>query len=559
MNNSRLFLYAALAFIGLLIWQQWQMEYGPKPITVTDKQAPSAQLKTQAQATHKAGDDLPELTQTSASMDNNVQAAASKTTRKGKLVTVITDEIEAKINTRGGVIESVKLKNYPVDIKHPHQYLELIHHHPDSIYVIQDGLRSNDSPAPTHYDLFTSAKDVYKMDAGAKVLKVPFVWEKDGIKVVKTYEFTRGDYLIKLQQRIENHASKDWKGIQYRQLQRSKPVKKTRFLYTYTGAVVYNDDVKYEKVKFDNMDKDPLRLQSKGGWIAMLEHYFLSAWIARPDETNLMYSLTNSKRSPNTYTIGMKSEPMTVAAGSQGSFDSELFVGPKIVDRLQQIAPGLDLTVDYGALTFISKPLYWILAFFSKLTGNWGVSIILLTVLVKAVFFKLSEKSFTSMARMRKVSPRLQALKARYGDDRAALNKAMMELYKTEKINPLGGCLPIAVQMPVFIGLYWALLEAVSLRQAPFMLWIQDLSVPDPYYVLPVIYGISLLIQQKLSPTPTTDPIQAKMMMALPLVFSVFFAFFPAGLVLYWISNNTLTIAQQWIITKRIEAGEDKK
>ncbi len=557
MNNSRLFLYAALAFIGLLMWQQWQVDYGPKPAPVAD--VPSSPATVKEQSTLNTRDDIPDLAKASGTSDSNVQAATAKTSRKGKLITVITDEMEAKIDTQGGVIESVKLKNFPIDIKHPNQYLELIHNHPDSIYVIQDGLRSTDNPAPTHYDFFTSAKDVYKMDAGAKVLKVPFVWEKDGVKVVKTYEFTRGDYLIKLQQRIENHSDKDWKGTQYRQLQRSKPLKKTRFLYTYTGAVVYNDDVKYEKVKFDNMVKEPFRLESKGGWIAMLEHYFLSAWIAKPGETNLMYSLANTKRSPNTYTIGMRSAPMMVAAGSQGSFDSELFVGPKIVNRLQEIAPGLDLTVDYGALTFISKPLYWILAFFSDLTGNWGVAIILLTLLVKGLFFKLSEKSFTSMARMRKVSPRLKALKERYGDDRAAMNKAMMEMYKTEKINPLGGCLPMVVQMPVFIGLYWALLEAVSLRQAPFFWWIQDLSAPDPYYILPVLYCISMIVQQKLSPSPMTDPIQAKMMMALPIVFGVFFAFFPSGLVLYWVSNNTLTIAQQWVITRRIEAGDDPK
>ena len=253
----------------------------------------------------------------------------------------------------------------------------------------------------------------------------------------------------------------------------------------------------------------------------------------------------------------MRSEAHEIAPGTQGEFNAELFVGPKLVDRLEAISPGLELTVDYGVLTFISKPLYWLLAFYQSFVGNWGLAIILLTLTVKALFFKLSETSYKSMAKMRKVGPRLKTLKERYGDDRQKMNQAMMDLYKTEKINPMGGCLPMLVQIPVFIALYWALLESVALRQAPFILWINDLSVMDPYYVLPLLMGASMLIQQKLNPAPP-DPIQAKVMMALPVVFTVFFAFFPAGLVLYWVVNNTLSIAQQWVITKRIEAGEIK-
>ena len=558
MNNSRLFLYAALAFIGLLIWEQWQADYGPKPAPAAQQQTLENQNTAAASSENSAisqGDDLPELS----AQPGSVQTANGKAVQaQGKLITVITDEIEAKIDTLGGVIKSIKLKKFPVDIEHPNDYLELIHNEPDSVYLVQSGLRSSSSPAPTHYSQYQTTQDSYQMAAGENTLKVPFVWEQDGVKVIKTYQFTRGDYLFKMQQRVINHSSSDWVGSQYRQLQRSKPLTTSKFLYTYTGAVVYNDEIKYEKVNFDDMEEKPFKLESKGGWIAMLQHYFLSAWIAKPEENNLLYSIANTQRFPKTYTIGMRSDSIKVAPGSEASFDSELFVGPKIVQRLEEISPGLELTVDYGALTFISKPLYWILDFFYNLTGNWGVAIILLTLLVKAVFYKLSEKSYVSMARMRKVGPRLKSLKERYGDDRAAMNKAMMDLYKTEKINPLGGCLPMLVQMPVFIGLYWALLEAVSLRQAPFIFWIHDLSIPDPYYILPLLMGISMIIQQKLSPTPMADPIQAKMMMALPVVFSVFFAFFPSGLVLYWVSNNTLTIAQQWIITKRIDAGEDK-
>ena len=552
MDNSRLFLYAALAFVGLLIWEQWKADYGPKPEPVAVEQNRSFdEIKTQPR---QLDSDLPQLSNMSESATEQDNAASEG----GKLIHVETDVIEAKIDTQGGVIRSIRLKKFPVDLEHPKEYLELIHSQQDSLYIIQNGLRSSANPAPTHHNLFTTAQDSYKIDSSSEVLRVPFVWNENGIQVIKTYEFKRGDYLINLNQRIINQSDSPWTGSQYRQIQRSRPLETSKLLYTYTGSVVYNEEVKYEKVDFDDMEDKAFQLQSKGGWTAMIQHYFLSAWIAKPEETNLLYSIANTKRYPATYTIGMRSDNQQIAAGAEGEFSSQLFVGPKMVKRLEEITPGLELTVDYGALTFLSKPLYWLLSFFNGLVGNWGVAIILLTLLVKALFYKLSEKSYRSMARMRKVGPRLAALKERYGDDRQKLNQAMMEMYKTEKINPMGGCLPMLVQMPVFIALYWALLESVELRQAPFIFWIKDLSVMDPYYILPIIMGISMVIQQKLSPTPLADPVQAKMMMALPLVFTVFFAFFPSGLVLYWVANNILTISQQWVITKRIDSGEDK-
>ncbi len=555
MDNSRLFLYAALAFVGLLIWEQWKTDYGPQPepAPIVQQQQQSSNNSLASNPEHTG--DLPELTNLK---ENTANETNNNVTTSGKLIHVETDVIDAQIDTLGGVIKSLKLKKFPVDIEHKDEFLEIIYNRPDSLYLVQNGLRSPSSSAPTHFSSFTSKKDSYVMDDSADVLSVPFEWQENGITVIKTYEFKRGDYLVNLNQRVVNNSDTDWVGSQYRQLQRSKPLSTSKVLYTYTGAVVYNDEIKYEKVKFDSMEEKQFQLQSKGGWVAMLQHYFISAWVTQSDETNLAYSLANKTHMPATYTIGLRSENQQVTAGSEGEFNSQLFVGPKIVKRLEEISPGLELTVDYGALTFLSKPLYWLLSFYNSIVGNWGIAIILLTLTVKGIFYKLSEKSYKSMARMRKVGPRLKALKERYGDDRQQMNKAMMELYKEEKINPLGGCLPMLVQMPVFIALYWALLESVDLRQAPFFFWIQDLSVMDPYYILPVLMGISMIIQQKLSPTPMADPIQAKMMMALPLVFTVFFAFFPAGLVLYWVSNNTLTIAQQWVITKRIESGEEK-
>ena len=555
MNNSRLFLYAALAFIGLLIWEQWKADYDPQPVPVAKQQQTQMSSAIPGQDhTSAIGSDLPEM----AAMDGVALSDKSSSTVSGRLIFVETDVIEAQIDTLGGVIKSLKLKKFPVDLQHPNDFLELLYNRQDEVYLAQNGLRSSDSPAPTHYSMYSSAQDRYKMDTGSDVLRVPFSWQENGIQVIKTYEFKRGDYLVKVNHRVSNQTNENWTGSQYRQLQRSRPLETSKLLYTYTGSVVYNDAIKYEKIDFDDMENSNFQLESSGGWVAMIHHYFLSAWVAKPEETNLLYSIANTKRYPATYTIGMRSDNLTVAAGSESEFNSELFMGPKIVKRLEQISPGLDLTVDYGALTFLSKPLYWLLSFFNGLVGNWGVAIILLTLLVKAVFYKLSEKSYKSMARMRKVGPRLKTLKERYGDDRQKMNQAMMELYKTEKINPMGGCLPMLVQMPVFIALYWALLESVDLRQAPFIFWIQDLSVRDPYFILPIIMGISMVIQQKLSPTPMADPVQAKMMMALPLVFTVFFAFFPSGLVLYWVANNILTISQQWVITKRIDSGVEK-
>lgn len=556
MDNTRLFLYGALAFLGLLIWEQWKADYGPKPEIVE----PAATEINQSIAAGNIGNssplgDIPELADSS---DPNMALAETTNTAStsGRTIKVETDVMEVLINTRGGVIQSLKLKKYPIDVDHPEDYLELIHQQQDSIYLAQNGLRARNQPAPTHHDIFATAQDSYQLEESQEELRVPFSWTKDGIQVTKTYVFKRADYLIDVDHRIQNNTAQDWVGSQYRQLQRSRPLETSNFLYTYTGAVVYNEEIKYDKVDFDDMEDASLNLQSSGGWTAMIEHYFLSAWIAAPQENNLMYSIANTKRYPATYTIGLRSDNQTVASGASAEFKSQLFVGPKLVNRLEEITPGLELTVDYGWLTFLSKPLYWLLSFFNDIVGNWGFAIILLTLLVKAVFFKLSETSYKSMAKMRKVAPRLKTLKERYGDDRQKMNQAMMDLYKEEKVNPMGGCLPIVVQIPVFIALYWALLESVELRQAPFILWINDLSVMDPYFVLPVIMGVSMLIQQKLNPAPP-DPIQAKVMMVLPLVFTVFFAFFPSGLVLYWVVNNVLSITQQYIITRRIEAGQE--
>ena len=555
MDNSRLFLFAATAFVGMLLWQQWQADYGPQPVVV---EQPGIDGQVANGGEVNAGiDDLPELAenQLDAGRTATDSNSITETQKNGqRLILIETDVIRAEIDSLGGVVRSLKLKKFPVTLDQPDVWLEIVHSQSDSVYLMQSGLRNKNNTAPTHYSIYQTARTEYRLEDGEDELIVPFYWSENGIEVTKSYHFRRGDYLVDVKHRVVNNSGDDWIGSQYRQIQRSRPLETSRLLYTYTGSVYYNEEVKYEKVDFDDMEDSVLKTESTGGWIAMLQHYFLSAWVPTEDDKNLVYSIANTKRNPATYTIGLRSENNQASPGGSVEFNSQMFVGPKIVDRLEEISPGLDLTVDYGVLTFISKPLYWLLSFYHSYVGNWGLAIILLTLTIKAVFYKLSETSYRSMARMRKVGPRLKTLKERYGDDRQKMNQAMMELYKTEKINPMGGCLPILVQIPVFIALYWALLESVDLRQAPFIFWIKDLSVMDPFYVLPVIMGISMFIQQKLNPAPP-DPIQAKVMMALPFVFTIFFAFFPSGLVLYWVVNNVLSIAQQYVITKRIEAG----
>jgi len=556
MDNTRLFLFAALVFVGMLLWQQWQADYGPQPVTRSDISDSAAVEPGSSSA--PIVDDLPELAPGVAQGSTGSGSVDTpQTSQSAQLVRVETDVVEVLIDTLGGVVRSVKLKQYPISLEQPDDWLELVHSESDSSHILQSGLRNKTATAPTHHSLYRVDKTEYLLEDGQVELVVPFYWNQDGIEVVKSYHFKPGDYLVDVTHKVTNKSQQDWQGSEYRQIQRTPPLETSRLLYTYTGGVYYNEETKYEKVTFDDMEDAQLKTESEGGWIAMIQHYFLSAWIPNQEETNLVYSIANTKRNPSTYTIGLRSANKQVAAGANTEFKSQFFVGPKLVDRLEEISPGLDLTVDYGVLTFISKPLYWLLSWYHSFVGNWGVAIILLTLTVKALFYKLSETSYRSMAKMRKVSPRLKTLKERYGDDRQKMNQAMMELYKTEKINPMGGCLPILVQIPVFIALYWALLESVALRQAPFFLWIKDLSVMDPYYVLPIIMGISMVIQQRLNPPPP-DPIQAKIMMALPFVFTIFFAFFPAGLVLYWVVNNVLSITQQYVITKRIEAGAAK-
>jgi YidC/Oxa1 family membrane protein insertase len=558
MDNLRLILFFALAFIGLLLYQAWMEDYGIKQPT-TEKTVAQQPEQTQPNKDQETiSSSVPEVAvPTEAGSEKSLgqpHVAGEGSANGGKTVKVETDLFRVDISTRGGTIQRVYLLDYAVSPETPDQKFELMSPTMPDLFIAQSGLiGSAHEKAPNHEAIYHIDQTDYHLAKDQDKLDITMRWSNDaGVEVIKHIVFQRGSYVIDVYHEVKNASDTLWAARDYGQLQRSEPKKSSGFTtYTYTGGVYYTPADKYEKVKFEEMAKKSLSVDSAHGWVAMIQHYFLGAWIPPADQVDHFY--TNSLPGPK-YLIGSYSPAVTIEPGGSHEFKRRLYVGPKLQDKLESIAPGLELTVDYGWLTVIAKPIFWLLETIHDLVGNWGWAIIILTIIIKGAFFKLSETSYKSMANMRKFTPRLQAMKDRYGDDKQRLNQAMMELYKKEKINPLGGCLPIVVQIPVFIALYWVLLESVELRQAPFILWINNLSAKDPYFVLPLIMGVSMFIQQKLNPAPP-DPMQAKIMMSLPFVFTIFFAFFPSGLVLYWVVNNIISILQQWYITRKIEQG----
>ncbi len=555
MDNLRLILVFALVLVSLLLWQAWQEDYGPS-ITLDTPSEAAAQQTNASETPVPAATGATSVPQPASG--NTPQAKAempavsSAAADSGASISVQTDLFRLDIDTNGGTIKNLFLMDYPLTLLAPDEKFKLMKGETPGLFIAQSGLIGVDKEtAPTHESQYSVSSDIFEMGQGDDTLNVDLSWShSSGVSVTKRYIFTRGSYRVQVQHIVNNASDKPWSGREYKQLQRSPDAEGgSAFMYTYTGAAIYTPDNKYEKISFDDMVDSKLNLDVTGGWVAMLQHYFIGSWVPQPDEQNHFYTEVYPGQR---YAVGSYTPSVTVAKGADHTFKSSLVAGPKLQNELKEIAPGLELTVDYGWLTILAQPIFWLLGKIQSLVGNWGWSIIFLTMLIKLAFFKLSEASYKSMANMRRMTPRMTALKERFGDDKQALNKAMMDLYKREKINPLGGCLPILVQIPVFIALYWVLLESVELRQAPFMFWLDDLSVKDPFYVLPVIMGVSMFIQQKLNPPPP-DPMQAKIMMALPFIFTVMFATFPAGLVLYWVVNNILSIAQQWYITMQME------
>ncbi len=564
MDNLRFFLFAALVLVVFLIWQAWMEDYrrdgAPEPTTVSEQEAsPDVPEADDMPPAAEPADDLPDAP---AAEDGAPAADAPPATRdampRDQRVVVHTDTLRVEIDTAGGDIRTVYLLQYPVEIDQPDDPHRLLSDQHEDLYVAQSGLISRDAPAPTHRDQWRAERNEYHLGDDEQTLQVPLVWEHpDGLRVTKTYTFHRDDYLIDIAHRVENTSAQPWRGTKYTQLTRREVEvqRDNMFIRTFRGAAVY--DGSYEKLSYSDLRDEPLSREGPGGWVAMIEHYFTGAVLPPEQDNNLLYSrLVDSDR----HIVGARGSLISIDPGASDVLSSSLFLGPQKQDRLAELAPRLDRTVDYGMLTILAKPVYIVMQWIYSVVGNWGWSIVLLTLLIKLIFYKLSDTQFRSMAKMREFAPRIKALKERFGDDRQKLNEAMMDLYRKEKFNPLGGCLPILVQLPVFIALYWVLIESVEFRHAPWILWIQDLSSPDPYYVLPVLFGISMFVQQKMSQAAMAmDPIQQRILMFMPLGLTIFFMFFPAGLVLYWFVNNILSMAQQHYVNRRHDAEKAAK
>jgi len=546
MDNLRTLFIFGLLIVSLLLWEAWQNDYVRPQQVATQNNANQPTVEND-----QAQNDLPELPAVTADGVPALPESEQVATSSANQLRVKTDVIDATIDLRGADIRQLALLKYPVDVKMPDKPVEFLNDSRNHFFVTQSGLRA-EGDAPTHYETYTAEQSEYVMGDNADSLSVPMRWESDnGLTVIKTYTFTRDSYLVNVTYQIENQSGERFSAYPYAQFNRNQPEDDSFMIYTYTGAVFSSAGNEYEKVDFGELEKNDFRRDVNGGWAAMIQHYFVAAFI--PAEPLQEISLYGKSINNTNYTSGIRFPAVVAEAGEQAQTSYKIYLGPKEHKRLDSIADNLDLTVDYGILTIISKPLFIVMEWLHKLTGNWGWSIVLLTILIKLAFYKLSAASYRSMASMRKLTPKLATLKERYGDDKQKFNQAMMDLYRTEKINPLGGCLPILVQMPVFLAFYWVLVESIELRQADFILWIHDLTAMDPYFILPVLFGLSMWFQQKLNPTPQ-DPAQAMMMKIFPIVFTVFFAFFPAGLVLYWVVNNLLSIAQQWYITRKMGA-----
>ncbi len=548
METTRLILFIALGLVLVMLWEAWQEDYGAKAPSVASEQMPSLPAE-------QTANDVPSVTSTATPPDElrSLPSPDSNILAQGETVSVKTDVLDIRINTVGGTIEQAALLQYPIEKDQPDSPVLLLKNESNEFYWIQSGLLSK-SDSANHKTIYSARQRSYSL-ADNESIEVALEWQSEtGLKVVKTYVFYRGAYVADLKHQVINASPAEWTGSAYAQINRTDPAEAgSRLLYTYTGAVLSSPEQRYEKIDFGDIQEERLSQDISNGWAAMLQHYFFTALL--PGDSNETYHYYTLNPDNKSYVIGAVTPGRAVSAGSTETFNQRLYFGPKLQKTLNQLAEGLELTVDYGIFWFIAKPLYWVLDFIHTYTNNWGWSIVLVTLLLKVLFYRLSAAGYRSMANMRRVQPRLVAIKERYQNDRARLNQAMMDIYKQEKINPLGGCFPILIQIPVFISLYWVLLETVELRQAEFALWINDLSAPDPFFVLPLVMGVTMFIQQKLNPAPM-DPVQEKVMSILPIVFTVFFAFFPSGLVLYWVVNNILSIAQQWLITRNLEKAK---
>jgi len=541
MDNQRLILFIVFSFSLLLLWEAWQEKHAPPPPPATAMNARGAAANTPP---------VPDQ-----GLNAPPAAPAQAGLVKGARAIVETDVLRATIDANGGDLRQLQLLSYR-ETQARNQVFTLFEDNPTEPYLAQSGLLGKDMP--THRSVFQLNPGTYRLTRGASQVEVPLVWNDPatGVRVEKTYIFKRNSYEISVRTRVINHGTQPVDLTPYYQLTRHSgaPRGSSFFLHTSTGPAFYTDAKKFQKVTFKQIGEGKAEFEktADNGWVGLVQHHFVAAWLPEGSVKREYYARSLGH---DLYSAGVILAEGTLAPGQQKVFTVPLYAGPQTQKFLEAAAPGLDLARDYGWLTPLAFPIYWSLAKIEHFVGNWGWAIIILTVLLKLALFPLSAAGYKSMAKMKKLTPRLQKLKEVYGDDRAKLHQAMADMYKTEKINPLGGCFPTLVQIPVFIALYWVLLAAVEMRGAPWLGWITDLTAPDPFYILPIIMGITSILQVKLNPQPM-DPMQAKIMMVMPVAFTVMFVFFPAGLVLYWIVSNILSIAQQWVINKQVQDGD---
>ncbi|OOS00802.1 membrane protein insertase YidC [Haemophilus paracuniculus] len=531
MNSNRSLLVIGLLLVSFLLFTQWQQQFDP---------AVQAQKQQTQQVANQNGD-VPNA--------SNASNQIAESSAKGKTITIQSDVLRLTIDTLGGdVIESDLLKhNAQLNASEPFKLLQ----NDKTIYVAQSGLvGKNGIDTNAGRPQYQVSQDQFVLADGQNEISVPLVFEKEGVTYTKIYTLKRGSYDVGVNFVVKNSTAQAVEVQPYGQLKHTLVESSGNFaMPTYTGGAYSSSEVNYKKYSFEDMAKANLDINTKAGWVAVLQHYFVSAWVPNQDADNTLYSRTNN----GVATIGYRGALTTVAPNSEATIQSQLWTGPKDQNAMEATAKNLDLTVDYGWAWFIAKPLFWLLTFIQKIVTNWGLAIIGVTIVVKTLLYPLTKAQYTSMAKMRMLQPKLQEMRERFGDDRQRMSQEMMKLYREEKVNPMGGCLPILIQMPIFIALYWTFMEAVELRHAPFFGWIQDLSAQDPYYILPLLMGGSMFLLQKMSPTPIADPVQQKVMNFMPVMFTVFFLWFPSGLVLYWLTSNLITIAQQWFIYRNLE------
>ena len=545
MESQRSFLIIGLALVSFLLWQSWQKDYGPQPVVPVEQQ----QTQETSQGVPSFNDNGSEDVPSSDSVPAAQPVAAAQSSNR--IIEVKTDTLDLRIDLLGGDVVSADLLKFPVEQGSDIPYSLL--RSGNGLYVAQSGLIGAQGPdaSSSGRPVYNAQSDYYEMTGDTLV--IPLTWKNNqGLSVTKTFTFTKGQYDVNVSYSVENGTGSAATVQPYAQLKQVMEFEddSNMFMPTYRGAAYSTEDDRYQKYSFDEIEDDNLRETTKAGWVGMLEHYFVSAWVPSQEQTNTLYS----RNLKNQYAvIGVFSPSESVAPGETKTLASTLYMGPKDQESLAKIARGLDLTVDYGILFWISQPLFALLTFLHSLVNNWGVAIILITIVVKGAMYWLTKKQYESMARMRNLAPKMQQLKDRFGDDRQKMSQAMMELYRKEKVNPMGGCLPLLLQMPIFLALYWVLMESVELRHADFVLWITDLSTKDPYFVLPILTGASMYLLQKLQPTTITDPMQQKIMQWMPVAMSVFFLWFPAGLVLYWLVSNVITLVQAKMIYASME------